>query len=172
MTHIGLKNLKGEIYWLERWSWNSVVSRKLKVLLVFQVVNYIKELKVKDPGVFAWEIREKLLQDNVCDKYNVPSVSSISRILRNKISGLQHVGSQSHAHHHQDSHLKTPPLQMSQSELSPVPSHYDHKQHHAAATAAACVAVYNSIYPAAYNSYHHSNSPASQVSGNRQSVAP
>jgi hypothetical protein len=43
---------------------------------------------VTDPGMFAWEIREKLLLDNVCDKFNVPSVSSISRILRNKIGPL------------------------------------------------------------------------------------
>ncbi|KAI2795842.1 DNA binding, partial [Blomia tropicalis] len=50
-----------------------------------KVVQYIKDLKQKDPGIFAWEIRDRLLQDNVCDKYNVPSVSSISRILRNKI---------------------------------------------------------------------------------------
>jgi hypothetical protein len=38
--------------------------------------------------MFAWEIREKLLLDNICDKFNVPSVSSISRILRNKIGPL------------------------------------------------------------------------------------
>jgi hypothetical protein len=38
--------------------------------------------------MFAWEIREKLLLDAVCDKFNVPSVSSISRILRNKIGPL------------------------------------------------------------------------------------
>ena len=38
--------------------------------------------------MFAWEIREKLLLDHVCDKFNVPSVSSISRILRNKIGPL------------------------------------------------------------------------------------
>uniref|UniRef100_A0A1B6DX14 Paired domain-containing protein n=1 Tax=Clastoptera arizonana TaxID=38151 RepID=A0A1B6DX14_9HEMI len=53
-----------------------------------KVVSYIKNLKQKDPGVFAWEIRDKLLADGICDKYNVPSVSSISRILRNKIGGL------------------------------------------------------------------------------------
>lgn len=51
-----------------------------------RVVKYIKECKLRDPGIFAWEIREKLLSDQVCDKYNVPSVSSISRILRNKHS--------------------------------------------------------------------------------------
>ncbi len=49
------------------------------------VVKHIKVYKEKDPGIFAWEIRDKLLADGVCDKYNVPSVSSISRILRNKI---------------------------------------------------------------------------------------
>ena len=47
--------------------------------------------KDKDPGIFAWEIRDKLLSDSVCDKFNVPSVSSISRILRNKIATLQHL---------------------------------------------------------------------------------
>ncbi|KAG7297719.1 Paired box protein Pax-1 [Plutella xylostella] len=50
-----------------------------------KVVSYIKQLKAKDPGIFAWEIRDRLLSDGVCDKYNVPSVSSISRILRNKL---------------------------------------------------------------------------------------
>lgn len=53
-----------------------------------KVVAYIKELKHKDPGIFAWEIRDRLLSDGICDKYNVPSVSSISRILRNKIGKL------------------------------------------------------------------------------------
>ncbi|KAL1513112.1 hypothetical protein ABEB36_002574 [Hypothenemus hampei] len=53
-----------------------------------KVVAYIKSLKQKDPGIFAWEIRDRLLSDGICDKYNVPSVSSISRILRNKIGSL------------------------------------------------------------------------------------
>jgi len=51
-----------------------------------RVVDAIRRYKEKDPGIFAWEIRDKLLADAVCDKYNVPSVSSISRILRNKIT--------------------------------------------------------------------------------------
>ncbi|XP_054709157.1 paired box protein Pax-1-like [Uloborus diversus] len=50
-----------------------------------KVVSYIRELKQKDPGIFAWEIRNKLIDDGVCDSCNVPSVSSISRILRHKI---------------------------------------------------------------------------------------
>lgn len=52
------------------------------------VVKHIREYKQNDPGIFAWEIRDRLLTDGVCDKYNVPSVSSISRILRNKIGNL------------------------------------------------------------------------------------
>uniref|UniRef100_H2Z6T9 Paired domain-containing protein n=1 Tax=Ciona savignyi TaxID=51511 RepID=H2Z6T9_CIOSA len=54
------------------------------------VVNAIKDYKVRDPGIFAWEIRDRLLSDAICDKYNVPSVSSISRILRNKIGNVLH----------------------------------------------------------------------------------
>ena len=50
-----------------------------------RVVDAIRAYKDKDQGVFAWEIRDKLLGDGICDKYNVPSVSSISRILRNKL---------------------------------------------------------------------------------------
>ncbi|XP_045478953.1 paired box protein Pax-1 [Harmonia axyridis] len=61
-----------------------------------KVVAYIKQLKQKDAGIFAWEIRDRLLSDGVCDKYNVPSVSSISRILRNKIGSLVHPS----PHHH------------------------------------------------------------------------
>uniref|UniRef100_A0ACB8ECT9 Paired box protein Pax-1 n=1 Tax=Sphaerodactylus townsendi TaxID=933632 RepID=A0ACB8ECT9_9SAUR len=52
------------------------------------VVKHIRDYKHGDPGIFAWEIRDRLLADGVCDKYNVPSVSSISRILRNKIGSL------------------------------------------------------------------------------------
>jgi paired box protein 1/9 len=62
-----------------------------------KVVAYIKDLKQKDPGIFAWEIRDRLLSDGICDKYNVPSVSSISRILRNKIGSLVHPAPHSHS---------------------------------------------------------------------------
>ncbi|XP_076366654.1 paired box protein Pax-1-like [Tachypleus tridentatus] len=53
-----------------------------------KVVAYIKDLKQNDPTIFAWEIRERLLADGLCDKHNIPSVSSISRILRNKTRSL------------------------------------------------------------------------------------
>uniref|UniRef100_A0A0R3RSW7 Paired domain-containing protein n=1 Tax=Elaeophora elaphi TaxID=1147741 RepID=A0A0R3RSW7_9BILA len=50
------------------------------------VVEYIHLLKLRNPRIFAWEIREQLLHDKICHKHNLPSVSSISRILRNKHS--------------------------------------------------------------------------------------
>ncbi|XP_054625164.1 paired box protein Pax-7-like isoform X3 [Dunckerocampus dactyliophorus] len=42
----------------------------------------IEQYKSDSPGIFSWEIRDKLLKDGVCDRSTVPSVSSISRILR------------------------------------------------------------------------------------------
>ena len=53
-----------------------------------KVVSAIRTYKQKDHGIFAWEIRDKLIQDKICDKYNVPSVSSISRILRHKLGSI------------------------------------------------------------------------------------
>jgi hypothetical protein len=80
-----------------------------------RVVGRIRDYKVKDPGMFAWEIREKLLLDNVCDKFNVPSVSSISRILRNKIGPLsQPCGNGGTASDHSNSN-SPPPLPSSSS---------------------------------------------------------
>ncbi|XP_065291061.1 paired box protein Pax-1-like isoform X2 [Dermacentor albipictus] len=38
-----------------------------------KVVACIRELKRRDPGIFAWEIRDRLLSEGVCDKGNVPS---------------------------------------------------------------------------------------------------
>ncbi|XP_050298070.1 protein gooseberry-like [Anthonomus grandis grandis] len=42
----------------------------------------IEELKKDQPGIFAHEIREKLIKEGICDKNSAPSVSSISRLLR------------------------------------------------------------------------------------------
>uniref|UniRef100_A0A3Q2UNT2 Paired box 3b n=1 Tax=Fundulus heteroclitus TaxID=8078 RepID=A0A3Q2UNT2_FUNHE len=47
----------------------------------------IEEYKRENPGMFSWEVRDKLLKDGICDRNNVPSVSSISRIMRTKFGG-------------------------------------------------------------------------------------
>ena len=51
-----------------------------------KVVEKILEYKDKNPCIFAWEIRNNLLNEGVCEKANVPSVSSINRILRNNVA--------------------------------------------------------------------------------------
>ncbi|KAH9503384.1 Paired box protein Pax-6 [Bulinus truncatus] len=48
------------------------------------VVNKIELYKTENPTMFAWEIRDRLLAEGVCTHSNVPSVSSINRILRNR----------------------------------------------------------------------------------------
>ncbi|XP_071529042.1 uncharacterized protein [Panulirus ornatus] len=48
------------------------------------VVDTIARYKRENPTMFAWEIRDRLLVENVCTQENVPSVSSINRIVRNK----------------------------------------------------------------------------------------
>ncbi|XP_046658464.1 paired box protein Pax-1 [Homalodisca vitripennis] len=89
-----------------------------------KVVAYIKKLKQKDPGIFAWEIRERLLTDGVCDKFNVPSVSSISRILRSKIGSL--LSHQPHPHLYNSlypSYPYPPPSQSPCANLTGSPTH-------------------------------------------------
>ena len=119
-----------------------------------KVVNYIRELKQKDPGIFAWEIRDKLLSDGICDKYNVPSVSSISRILRNKIGTLAHLTGQTHySSKHQSSSGQSaavsaaaaspPTSQASQAVYNGLYQNYSYNLTAAAAAAAAVAANNN-----------------------------
>ncbi|XP_076315894.1 paired box protein Pax-7-like [Tachypleus tridentatus] len=42
----------------------------------------IEDYKKENPGIFSWEIRDRLIKDEICDKNSAPSVSSISRVLR------------------------------------------------------------------------------------------
>lgn len=44
-----------------------------------KVVEKIAEYKKHNPTMFAWEIRDRLLTEGVCDSDTVPSVSSINR---------------------------------------------------------------------------------------------
>jgi len=39
------------------------------------VVNKIADYKRECPSIFAWEIRDRLLQEGVCNNDNIPSVS-------------------------------------------------------------------------------------------------
>ncbi|XP_076015622.1 paired box protein Pax-5-like [Genypterus blacodes] len=49
-----------------------------------RVVQTILHLKHSHPSMFAWEIRDRLLLERVCDHDSVPSISSINRIIRSK----------------------------------------------------------------------------------------
>ncbi|XP_039287726.1 protein gooseberry-like isoform X2 [Nilaparvata lugens] len=42
----------------------------------------IEEYKKANPGIFSWEIRERLVKEGICDTNSAPSVSSISRLVR------------------------------------------------------------------------------------------
>ena len=61
----------------------SIGGTKPKQVATPSVVKRIIRLKTEQPGMFAWEIREQLLAQRVCDPASIPSVSSINRILRN-----------------------------------------------------------------------------------------
>lgn len=54
-----------------------------------KVVTKIEDYKRENPSIFAWEIRDRLLVDAVCNKDNVPSVSSINRIVRTRAQQRQ-----------------------------------------------------------------------------------
>ncbi|XP_045163865.2 paired box protein Pax-3-B-like isoform X2 [Mercenaria mercenaria] len=51
-----------------------------------EVERKIETYKRDNPGIFSWEIRDRLLKDGLCDRSTVPSVSSISRVLRAKFN--------------------------------------------------------------------------------------
>uniref|UniRef100_A0A672PBJ5 Paired box protein Pax-6-like n=1 Tax=Sinocyclocheilus grahami TaxID=75366 RepID=A0A672PBJ5_SINGR len=57
-----------------------------------EVVSKIAQYKRECPSIFAWEIRDRLLSDGVCTSDNIPSVSSINRVLRNLASEKQQMG--------------------------------------------------------------------------------
>jgi paired box protein 3/7 len=52
-----------------------------------EIETRIEDMKKDNPGMFSWEIREQLIKEGVCDKQSAPSVSSISRLLRQKNVG-------------------------------------------------------------------------------------
>ncbi|XP_076359154.1 protein gooseberry-neuro-like [Tachypleus tridentatus] len=56
----------------------------------------IEEYKKENPGIFSWEIRDRLVKEGYCDRGTAPSVSSISRLLRGNGSGATCGGSGRH----------------------------------------------------------------------------
>lgn len=44
----------------------------------------IEEYKRENPGIFSWEIRDRLVKEGICDRSSAPSVSAISRLLRGR----------------------------------------------------------------------------------------
>lgn len=68
----------------------SILLRENNIFFFFQqqvatptVVKKILRFKQDNPGMFAWEIRDQLLSQRICDPNTIPSVSSVNRILRN-----------------------------------------------------------------------------------------
>lgn len=47
-----------------------------------EIENRIEEYKRVHPGIFSWEIRDKLIRDGICERNGAPSVSAISRLVR------------------------------------------------------------------------------------------
>ncbi|KAK7078367.1 Paired box protein Pax-3 [Halocaridina rubra] len=47
-----------------------------------EIEKKIDDYKKENPGVFSWEIRDRLIKDGIVEKSSAPSASSISRILR------------------------------------------------------------------------------------------
>lgn len=45
----------------------------------------IDQYRNEQPGIFSWELKERLIRDRVCTHDNVPSLSSISRLIKSKI---------------------------------------------------------------------------------------
>ena len=47
-----------------------------------EVKNKIEEYRRTTPGIFSWEVKEKLVGDGLCTKENLPPLTVISRLLR------------------------------------------------------------------------------------------
>ena len=50
-----------------------------------EIERKIDQYRQQNGGMFSWEIRDRLLRDEVCSKATVPSLSAISQVLKGKI---------------------------------------------------------------------------------------
>lgn len=132
-------------------------------------MSYIKELKQKDPGIFAWEIRDRLLSDGICDKFNVPSVSSISRILRNKIGTLSH----GQPHPHSIYNAIYPPYPYPpQQKLGPVSPPHRHTSSHCWPSSHSVTDILAGVHAAAFRTPHGNPQGALQTTSPSTVVDP
>ncbi|GAB6027982.1 Paired box protein Pax-5 [Chamberlinius hualienensis] len=60
----------------------AIGGSKPKQVATPNIVKKIMRYKNENPSMFAWEIRDQLVTQQVCDQRAIPSVSSINRILR------------------------------------------------------------------------------------------
>ena len=65
-TLISNKALKAHIRWIH-------LEENKKSLIINAIYTY----KSENPGIFNWEIRDKLLKQNVCHEQNVPTLDTI-----------------------------------------------------------------------------------------------
>ena len=81
----------------------------MKQIATPSVVRKVLRLKSERPSLFASEIREALVSQRLCDPAQVPSVSSINRILREAASATSSLAAEwpaalmmagHHQHHH------------------------------------------------------------------------
>lgn len=56
-------------------------------VITARVAQRIRQYTQDQPGLYSWEIRDRLLHDNICSSENIPSLSSINRLLRKKDIG-------------------------------------------------------------------------------------
>ena len=48
------------------------------------IAQKIKQLAKQQPGMYSWEIRDRLVQENIFSRENIPSLSSIRQFLKEK----------------------------------------------------------------------------------------
>ncbi|CAB0030291.1 unnamed protein product, partial [Trichogramma brassicae] len=53
-----------------------------------EVESKIENYKRQNPSIFSWEVRDRLIKEGICDRTNVPSVSAISRLIRDQDSNF------------------------------------------------------------------------------------
>ena len=52
-----------------------------------EVERRVKELTQVNPGIFSWEIRDRLVEEGLCSGDSVPSISSIARMVKGECKG-------------------------------------------------------------------------------------